>query len=102
MLYVCALSMELRIPASGSLKAKRTVVKHMVETAKSRFGVPAAEVGNLGKAGMDPKRGNPEHGIGRARNVRRGAADETTRKTDEQTPNGEPGAKHPPECKEAG
>jgi uncharacterized protein YlxP (DUF503 family) len=45
MLYACALSMELRIPASGSLKAKRTVVKHVVETAKSRFGVAAAEVG---------------------------------------------------------
>jgi len=39
--------MELRIPASGSLKAKRTVVKHLVETAKSRFGVAAAEVGHL-------------------------------------------------------
>ncbi len=47
MLYVCALSLELRIPASASLKAKRTVVKHVVETAKSRFGVAAAEVGYL-------------------------------------------------------
>jgi uncharacterized protein YlxP (DUF503 family) len=45
MLYACTLSMELRIPASGSLKAKRTVVKHVVETAKSRYGVAAAEVG---------------------------------------------------------
>ncbi len=44
MLYACALTMDLRIPASGSLKAKRTVVKHVVETAKSRFGVAAAEV----------------------------------------------------------
>ena len=44
MLYACALSMEIRIPASGSLKAKRTVVKHVVETAKSRFGVASAEV----------------------------------------------------------
>ncbi len=44
MLFACALSMDLRIPASGSLKAKRTVVKHVVETAKSRFGVAAAEV----------------------------------------------------------
>lgn len=47
MLHVCALSMELRIPASSSLKGKRTVVKHVVETAKSRFGVAAAEVGFL-------------------------------------------------------
>jgi hypothetical protein len=44
MLYACALSMEIRIPTSGSLKAKRTVVKHVVETARSRFGVAAAEV----------------------------------------------------------
>jgi uncharacterized protein len=39
--------MELRIPASGSLKAKRAVVKRIVETTKSRFGVAAAEVGYL-------------------------------------------------------
>jgi uncharacterized protein YlxP (DUF503 family) len=44
MLFACALSLELRIPASGSLKAKRTIVKHVVETSKSRFGVAAAEV----------------------------------------------------------
>jgi uncharacterized protein YlxP (DUF503 family) len=37
--------MDLRIPESGSLKAKRTVVKHVVETSKARFGVAAAEVG---------------------------------------------------------
>jgi len=47
MLFACALSMDLRIPASGSLKAKRTVVKHVVETAKSRYGVAAAEVDHL-------------------------------------------------------
>ena len=47
MLHACALSMELRIPVSGSLKAKRAVVKHIVEVAKSRFGVAAAEVGYL-------------------------------------------------------
>lgn len=43
-MYVCALSMEFHIPESGSLKAKRAVVKHVVETSKSRFGVAAAEV----------------------------------------------------------
>jgi uncharacterized protein YlxP (DUF503 family) len=37
--------MDLRLPASGSLKAKRTVIKHVVETSKSRFGIAAAEVG---------------------------------------------------------
>jgi uncharacterized protein YlxP (DUF503 family) len=46
MLFACVLSMDLHIPASGSLKAKRTVVKHVVETAKSRYGVAAAEVGH--------------------------------------------------------
>jgi uncharacterized protein YlxP (DUF503 family) len=44
MMHVCALAMELHIPASGSLKAKRAVVKHVVETSKSRFSVAAAEV----------------------------------------------------------
>jgi uncharacterized protein YlxP (DUF503 family) len=38
--------MDLRLPASGSLKAKRTVIKHVVETSKSRFGIAAAEVGH--------------------------------------------------------
>ncbi len=47
MLHACVLSMELRIPLSGSLKAKRAVVKHILESAKSRFGVAAAEVGYL-------------------------------------------------------
>ncbi len=46
MVFACALTMDLRIPASGSLKAKRTVVKHVVETAKARYGVAAAEVGH--------------------------------------------------------
>jgi uncharacterized protein YlxP (DUF503 family) len=44
MMHVCALAIELHIPESGSLKAKRAVVKHLVETSKSRFGVAAAEV----------------------------------------------------------
>ncbi len=42
---VCALAIEIHIGESASLKAKRTVVKHLVETAKVRFGVAAAEVG---------------------------------------------------------
>jgi hypothetical protein len=45
MLHACAPTMDLHIPDSGSLKAKRTVVKHVVETSKARFGVAAAEVG---------------------------------------------------------
>jgi uncharacterized protein len=47
MLHACALTMDLHIPECGSLKAKRTVVKHVVETSKARFGVAAAEVGYL-------------------------------------------------------
>jgi uncharacterized protein len=45
MMHACAMAVELRIRESGSLKAKRAVVKHIVETSKSRFGVSAAEVG---------------------------------------------------------
>jgi uncharacterized protein len=45
MMHVCALTVELHIPESASLKAKRTVIKHLVETARVRFGVAAAEVG---------------------------------------------------------
>jgi len=37
--------MELHISQATSLKAKRAVVKHLVETARHRFGVSAAEVG---------------------------------------------------------
>ena len=44
-MQVCALAIEIHIGDSASLKAKRTVVKHLVETAKVRFGVAAAEVG---------------------------------------------------------
>ena len=45
MMHACALTLDIRIPESGSLKAKRTVVKHVVESCKARFGVAAAEVG---------------------------------------------------------
>ncbi len=45
-MHCCSLSIELHIPASGSLKEKRKVVKHLVEASRSRFGVAAAEVGH--------------------------------------------------------
>jgi len=45
MLHACALTVDLRIPASHSLKAKRATVKHLVEGCRSRFAVAAAEVG---------------------------------------------------------
>ncbi len=44
MMHACALTMELHIPASNSLKSKRTVVKHLVDVCKARYGVAAAEV----------------------------------------------------------
>jgi uncharacterized protein len=42
--HVAALEIELHIADSGSLKAKRAVVRHMIETARRRFGVSASEV----------------------------------------------------------
>ncbi|MGA2520159.1 MAG: DUF503 domain-containing protein [Acidimicrobiales bacterium] len=43
-LHVGALEMELHIGESASLKAKRAVVRHIVETVRHRFGVSASEV----------------------------------------------------------
>lgn len=43
-MYVGALEIEIHIPAAGSLKAKRSMVKHLVETSRQRFGVSASEV----------------------------------------------------------
>ena len=47
MTHACVLTMEIRIPTSESLKAKRAVVKHVVASCRSRFSVAAAEVGHL-------------------------------------------------------
>ncbi len=44
-MHVAALRMTIRIPDSESLKAKRSVVKHIVETCRRRFGVSACEAG---------------------------------------------------------
>lgn len=43
-MYVAALRITIRIPQSNSLKAKRSVVRHLVEVARHRFGVSACEV----------------------------------------------------------
>ena len=40
----CVLRIDLLVGASSSLKAKRTVVRHLVDTARHRFRVAAAEV----------------------------------------------------------
>ena len=44
MLYVCAMTIDILIPESRSLKAKRSTVKHLVEACRTRFAVAAAEV----------------------------------------------------------
>jgi len=44
-LHVLALSVDLRIPEAGSLKDKRSVVRTIVEGARRRFEVSAAETG---------------------------------------------------------
>ena len=43
-MYVGALEVEVHIPVAGSLKEKRSVVRHLIETARRRFGVSASEV----------------------------------------------------------
>ena len=43
-MHCAALEVELHIGASGSLKEKRAVVRHIVETARRRFGVSASEI----------------------------------------------------------
>lgn len=43
-MYVAALEIEIHLPAVGSLKAKRSVVRHIVEAARQRYGVSASEV----------------------------------------------------------
>ena len=42
--YVGALEVEIHIPSSRSLKAKRSVVRHLIEASRQRFGVSASEV----------------------------------------------------------
>lgn len=44
-MVVGLLTLELHIPASGSLKEKRRVVKGMKDRIKARFNVSVAEVG---------------------------------------------------------
>ena len=44
-MHVLAIRMELRLPDVGSLKAKRAVVRPIVDGARRRFAVASAEVG---------------------------------------------------------
>lgn len=45
-MHACALSIELHLPDCRSLKAKRSVVKPIVEGLRRRYQVAAAEVGH--------------------------------------------------------
>jgi uncharacterized protein len=42
--FVAALEIELHIGTSTSLKDQRAVVRHVIDTARHRFGVSASEV----------------------------------------------------------
>jgi len=43
-IHAAALEMDLHIEGGASLKAKRTVVRHILDTARRRYGVAASEV----------------------------------------------------------
>ena len=45
-MFVLAMEVDIRIVDAHSLKDKRQVVKSIVETARRRFGISAAEVGS--------------------------------------------------------
>lgn len=68
-MYVAALRMELHLGQSTSLKQRRSVVRHLVETSRRRFGVSAAEVGPhelwqraaIGFAAVASTAGHAEH-----------------------------------------
>jgi uncharacterized protein YlxP (DUF503 family) len=66
MTHVCALTLEIRIPASGSLKAKRAVLQHVLASSRSRYAVAAAEVGyqeqwQRSELGFAAVAGSPAH-----------------------------------------
>jgi len=43
-LHAAALTVEIHLAESHSLKAKRSVVRHILDTARRRYGVAASEV----------------------------------------------------------
>ncbi len=46
-MHAVALSVDVRLPSSHSLKTKRAMVRHILESSHRRFKVSAAEVGFL-------------------------------------------------------
>ena len=43
-MFACVLEVEIHLPVSHSLKAKRSVVRHLLDTARHRYRVASAEV----------------------------------------------------------
>ena len=43
-MHAAALEIELHLPDSGSLKEKRSVIRHLLDTSRRRFGVSGSEV----------------------------------------------------------
>jgi hypothetical protein len=43
-MHVAAMEIELHLPQSGSLKDKRSVIRHLLDTSRQRFSVSASEV----------------------------------------------------------
>lgn len=44
--HACLLTVDLKVRESQSLKAKRAVIRHLVDGARSKFSVAAAETGH--------------------------------------------------------
>lgn len=64
--HVLACTVELRVPAATSLKAKRSVVKSITETCRRRFAVASAETGHhdawqRAQVGFAVVAGSPSH-----------------------------------------
>jgi uncharacterized protein YlxP (DUF503 family) len=43
-MHVAALAVDLHLPGIGSLKEKRSVVRHLLDTSRQRFSLSASEV----------------------------------------------------------
>src|ERR1700683_4947479 len=67
-MFVAALEIELHLPDSGSLKEKRSVIRHLLDTSRRRFGISGSEVAHhdlrrravLGFAVVSPTAGRAE------------------------------------------
>ncbi len=67
------MEMELHLAGSGSLKEKRSVIRHLLDTSRKRFSVSASEVGHhdlhqraaLGFAVVAPTAGRVEEVLDR-------------------------------------